>query len=341
MYRLSSIVLILFGIIQLNAQSPHGETLETDCAVCHNPATWSIAIDTFHYDHSNANFILEGVHFEVDCKECHLSLIFDEAPSQCVTCHNDMHSMSVGDDCVRCHTPQSWLVDDIPELHEENGFPLVGAHNSLSCVDCHIDETNLRFDRIGNDCINCHNDDYLNTQNPNHQEVGYSAQNCDGCHDPFSEGWNAGYINHYFFPLTLGHDIQDCQECHFTEKYSDTSPDCFSCHQDDFANTTNPNHSAGGFPMDCALCHTTEPGWQATAFQDHDDQYFPIYSGKHNGEWSLCVDCHTDSGNFSSFSCIDCHEHNNKSEVDDDHDDENGYVYESNACYECHPKGEE
>lgn len=340
MHRLSSIVILFLGSYFIQAQSPHGDYFTEDCGQCHNPFGWEITIDTFEYNHSQTNFDLEGVHLVVDCKSCHASLIFNEAPNDCASCHNDVHSMSVGNDCASCHTPQNWLVDHIPELHEENGFPLIGTHSNLSCVDCHVSETNLRFDRLGNECISCHLQDYLNTTTPNHQEVGYSPENCIDCHDTFSSGWGAGFINHNFFPLTLGHDTQDCQACHFTDKFSDASPDCFSCHENNFNNATNPNHINAGFSMDCASCHTTNPGWMPANFQEHDQLYFPIFSGNHQGEWNACVDCHLDPNNYSMFSCIDCHEHNNQNEVTGDHDGEDDFIYQSNACYECHPTGE-
>ncbi|MCI5055621.1 MAG: hypothetical protein MRY83_05900, partial [Flavobacteriales bacterium] len=65
------------------------------------------------------------------------------------------------------------------------------------------------------------------------------------------------------------------------------------------------------------------------------------YSGNHQNEWNQCSECHIQANNYAVFSCIDCHEHNNKNDVDDDHDGVNGYVYESNACYSCHPDGAE
>ena len=340
MYRLSSIIVFLLGITWVQAQSPHGPSFEVDCGACHNSNGWDINIDTFQYNHDTLSFRLEGIHLVTDCKECHASLVFDQAPSDCASCHNDIHNMTVGNDCVRCHTPQSWLVDNIPELHEENGFPLIGIHGNLSCVDCHISETNQRFDRLGNDCINCHMQDYLNTTAPNHQEIGYSAENCMDCHDLFSSAWEDAVIRHFFFPLTLGHNTQECQECHLTAKYSDTSPECVSCHLTDFNNTTEPDHQAGFFPMDCTLCHTTDPGWLPAGFPDHDNEFFPIYSGKHKGEWDSCIDCHTNSNDFSSFSCIDCHAHNNQSKVNNQHDEVNNFVYQSSACYSCHPTGE-
>ena len=279
MYRLSFIILVLLGSNILLAQSPHGEELTLDCIACHTTDGWEIPsefweetaddltlnVDEFPQDsvlkfnHSNTDFPLEGTHQGLDCKQCHGSLIFEEADSDCVSCHLDVHQMSFGNDCVRCHDTQTWLVDEIPELHEQNGFPLIGVHAMVSCVECHVDETNLRFERVGNDCITCHLDDY-----------------------------NA---------------------------------------------TTNPNHIASGFSLDCTECHTIEvQGWRTEA--DHDARYFPIYSGSHQGVWSDCIDCHTNPSDFSVFSCTNCHL---RGETDDDHNGVSGYVYEDNACLVCHP----
>ena len=67
------------------------------------------------------------------------------------------------------------------------------------------------------------------------------------------------------------------------------------------------------------------------------DRYFPIYSGTHNGEWNTCVECHTDPNDYSVFSCIICHD--NQADLADEHSDENGYSFNSNACFNCHPNG--
>ena len=410
MYRLSSIVLVLLGFIQTYGQkSPHGEMLKVDCAACHTSSGWMPARDTLQFDHNTTAFPLEGRHSQIDCKACHTSLVFSDAPSQCVNCHADMHNMSVGSDCARCHSPQSWIVDNIPELHERSGFPLVGSHSTPNCTECHISETSLRFNPIGNDCVNCHRDEYVATTNPNHEKVGYST-NCIECHDPFSTQWNAQLVSHDFFPLEMGHDNLACAKCHLTSNYSDASPECVSCHMDNYTATTNPNHQSANFstncadchnigawspssfdhntvyplkdahkkvesncvlchaqgysntpttcvgchlpdynattnpdhtdaqfPTDCAQCHT-EIAWKPANF-NHDGMYFPIYSGKHKGKWNACSECHTVSGNYGVFSCINCHEHNNQTEVNNDHKGVNGYSYDSNACYSCHPNG--
>jgi len=333
---LLSIWISLGFLHTIKAQSPHGESFKVDCATCHTPLTWEIDIDTFKFDHDTTRFALEGVHLSVDCKTCHTTLLFDEAPTQCIACHSDVHSMSVGNDCARCHTSENWLVDNIPELHEANGFPLVGSHGGVSCVDCHFSENQLRFDRIGNDCVSCHFEDFQNTMEPNHEEIGFST-NCSDCHDPFIADWNTTFINHDFFPLTEGHDIQDCAACHNLNDYSDISAECIACHKEDFQNTVNPDHQTANFSTDCASCHTTDLNWMPASYLQHDAEHFPIYSGEHQGEWNDCVDCHLNPNNFAEFTCVACH---TNPETDNEHQGIPGYRYEDSACLACHPNGE-
>jgi hypothetical protein len=479
MYRLPSIIVLLLGTLPLLAQSPHGDGLKIDCAQCHNTSGWTLDYETLLFDHDTTNFELEGTHSQTDCKACHNTLVFEGAPQDCISCHVDIHNQSVGNDCMRCHNSDSWLVFTIPEIHEENGFPLIGVHTNLSCIECHTNETTLIFNPIGNECIQCHRDDYLATQDPNHPLSGFS-ESCDECHDPFgmdwgditginhdffpltlghdiqdcsschevsnfsnisadcfacheddyvqstnpnhqaanfpidciqchttnpgwmpaildhdffpltlghdiqdcndchisgnfnntptdcfachendynqttdpnhiaagfptdcvqchstNPGWMPAILDHDFFPLTLGHDIQDCNDCHINGNFNNTPTDCFACHEDDYNQTTDPDHIAAGFPTDCVICHTTNPGWMPTTW-DHDGMYFPIYSGPHEGEWNACMDCHMNPNDYSVFTCLTCHD---KPQTNDEHDGVPGYVYESNACLQCHPDG--
>lgn len=105
----------------------------------------------------------------------------------------------------------------------------------------------------------------------------------------------------------------------------------------DYNSATNPNHASEIYPTDCAMCHTTS-AWDPSSF-NHDAQHFRIYSGTHNGKWDTCTECHTVAGDYSTFSCIDCHEHDNQNSVNNDHNGVSGYSYNSNACYNCHPNG--
>jgi len=327
--------MIFLIALPILGQSPHGNSLTIDCAQCHNPDGWEVNLSTIEFDHSSTDFELDGTHQITDCKSCHTSFVFNEVPTDCISCHADVHSQSVGNDCMRCHTSDNWLVFNTPEMHEENGFPLIGVHSNLSCVECHSNESSLIFNRIGNECIECHRDDYLATSSPNHIGAGF-GEDCLECHNPMGFGWDATGILHDFFPLTMGHDIQDCSQCHDVSNFSDISADCFACHEDDYTSANDPDHQAANFPTDCVACHTTNPGWMPATF-DHDGMYFPIYSGSHEDEWNSCTDCHMNPSNYAIFTCLNCHD---QGDTDNDHDDVNGYVYESNACFQCHPSGD-
>ncbi|MGB4970406.1 MAG: hypothetical protein WBO31_12800 [Saprospiraceae bacterium] len=336
MRSLSSLIgLILLLATPIFSQSPHGDNLKVNCAVCHTPNGWEVQLETVHYNHDSTRFPLTGQHQQLDCRQCHSSLIFNEIKSDCNFCHQDMHQLSVGLECARCHTTSSWIVDDIKEVHFENGFPLTGAHATAECKQCHKSANSLKFDRLGSECIGCHLTDFETADNPNHKGAGFST-NCIECHNPNQRGWKSTSINHDFFPLNQGHDIQDCRKCHTDPVYSNTPTDCASCHNADYNKTQNPNHKAANISTLCSDCHTTQIGWEPAKFLDHDDAYFKIYSGKHKGVWKACVECHTNPANFADFSCIVCHK---KMETDNDHKKVNGYFYDDQACLACHPSG--
>lgn len=347
MRKILFVILSLGFIASLAAQSPHGPALKIDCAACHSSEGWEIdagywstpdpprsakaqedASDIQRFKHSQTNFDLKGQHAEVDCRACHETLVFSEASSACVSCHTDIHQQTAGADCARCHNASNWLVNDIAEIHLENGFPLLGMHAITNCTDCHRSETALRFDRLGQECINCHQEDYLATTTPNHKAAGYPT-NCEQCHDQASPDWlwSEGKGGHLFFPLTKGHQVDDCMQCHTGGNFLNTPTDCFSCHEVDYQSTNDPDHEAVNFPTDCAICHSTDLGWPANNYTEHDQAYFPIFSGKHKNKWDQCTDCHTTAGNYMEFNCIICH--------DDAHHQDQGNI----GCFECHPKG--
>jgi len=339
MRKLSSLILFMALSVSLFSQSsPHGDDFKVSCTDCHNTEGWKIDLKTLTFKHSTTKFPLVGQHQSLDCRLCHKVLEFSKAETECISCHTDMHNQTVGPDCARCHTPIAWIVNNITEIHQKSRFPLVGPHVTADCFDCHINASAslLNFGPLGVECFDCHQANYTATTNPNHTASGYST-NCTECHNMNSFSWTGAGINHNFFPLTAGHDINDCNQCHPGGNYSSTSPDCVSCHQANYNATSNPNHIASNFPTTCLDCHTTNPGWKPAEFRNHDVK-FPIYSGKHNGEWSSCADCHTNPASYAQFTCIDCHDHN-QPDMNSKHSDVAGYIYNSIACFECHPTG--
>ncbi len=553
MRSLPLIAILLISWSSLFAQSPHGTSFNMECVECHTTASWQIDNSKMTFSHSSTGFELAGQHKSVVCRQCHSTLVFNQAKQECSSCHNDVHKSSVSPDCAKCHTPKTWLVTDVNQLHQVSRFPLVGRHKTADCVQCHTRSNELNFEVAGISCFDCHSADYNSAQNPNHITSAFS-KDCESCHNMSSSGWSFASFAHTTFPLQGGHARQNCYDCHTPNTFSGLSKECYACHNDDFTAAVNPNHTqnnfstvcsschninawkpatfdhattgfqltgrhintscischtagysntsaeckschltnynnaadpnhiqnnfslvcaschntnawkpatfdhsttgfqltgkhitatcischasgynntssecsschindfntaaspnhiAAAFPQQCQQCHTTSNwdvanfdhttytqfplagkhinvncsechqsgyantpqecnachnndftgatnpnhvsanfptacetchnvnGWTPAQF-DHDQRYFPIYSGKHRGEWTLCSDCHTNSNNYAVFSCITCHEHN-RSDMDNEHRGVSGYVYASAECLSCHPDGD-
>lgn len=331
-------IALILGVFAQSTRSPHGEKLTIGCADCHHPDGWKMVEGRFTFTHKQTGFPLLGQHNALSCKDCHASLVFDEADQSCISCHTDVHQQTTGPDCARCHNEESWLVPDMTALHRLTRFPLTGAHYAADCRDCHQSNSSLLFEPLPVDCFSCHQQDYLNAKVPDHVANNYST-NCVDCHNINAVSWSGAGINHAFFPLQESHNI-DCAQCHIQgQPYNSISQECSSCHLTDYQQAVNPNHSSVGFPTQCNECHDLNPGWRPASFSNHDNQFFPVYSGKHKGEWESCTDCHTISNDFSQFSCIGCHEHNQQ-DMNEEHSDVSGYAYDSRACFECHPSGD-
>ncbi len=337
MRKLSFVILSSLLFLQVGAQSPHGEDFTMDCKACHSASSWAFDPSISSFEHDTTSFPLTGQHIATDCKLCHTSLDFRVAETECFSCHSDVHQQTVGSDCARCHQTNNWLVEDFMVLHEQNGFPLQGAHSQVTCNECHVASDVLRFQPIGNACINCHQDDYLSTTSPDHQAAGYSTD-CSECHNINAHEWSATGINHDFFPLIGGHDLADCASCHQEGSYAGLSAECLACHQPDFTRAQAPNHQTLALSSDCALCHVID-GWSPAEFRIHDDQFFPIYRGEHAGAWDNCATCHQQEDNLAVFTCLSCHEHN-QNDMDNEHQGLPGYSYSSTACLACHPNGD-
>ena len=130
-----------------------------------------------------------------------------------------------------------------------------GQHKEVDCKSCH---NSLVFSEAkkNQDCFSCHKDVHRGS-------VGFD---CERCHTP--QTWIVKDINLVHqesrFPLVGAHKLADCEQCH--ADYQDLnfrvlSVDCYSCHQANYAATTNPNHLAAGFSTNCEECHdVTEYG---------------------------------------------------------------------------------
>lgn len=318
----------------------HQGSLGIVCQDCHSPERW-LDLPALTRRHDQSGFPLTGAHRDAACTACHPgsgAWQFTGTPLDCAACHlpdwqatsRPPHEESgLGRDCATCHGARRWT--DTPGFRH-GGFPLTGAHAAISCALCHVDG---QYQGTPFDCWSCHESNYLQTVDPDHQAGPY-PQDCAVCHT--TSAWQPASFNHNStdFPLTGAHVTIACAACHVSGQYVGTPTACLSCHEGDYQAATDPDHTAAGFPTDCAACHSTSR-WDGATF-NHDQQWFPIYSGQHQGEWSSCAECHTSSSDYAVFSCLTCHEHA-RSSMDSEHNDVGGYVYESQACLDCHPSG--
>jgi hypothetical protein len=322
----------------------HRGEFGTDCAQCHTTRSFIDRSEMVRL-HQTTRFPLSGAHGAIDCERCHTGaaagqMAFVGIAAECESCHvrdynatsNPAHAAAGFPlSCTSCHNSFAWTGARFD--HANTAFPLTGAHRTVLCQSCHGDGV---WAGKATACVSCHQSDYDGTTSPSHAGLGYSTE-CATCHSTVS--WDGAAFDHNGtgFPLTGAHVSVACVGCHGDGVYAGKSTACVSCHQSDYDGTTNPGHAALAFSTDCATCHTTVT-WSGATF-DHDTSFFPIYSGRHSGNWASCATCHTLSTNYAVFTCFNCHPHDSKTQTDSNHGGVSGYVYESNACYSCHPRG--
>jgi hypothetical protein len=110
------------------------------CTACHQEEAWS----DIRFDHKDSGFELKGRHLKISCKSCHWKegnkQIFKGLTHSCFGCHQDIHQGQFDQngekpDCARCHGFEAWDRKNFD--HEKSRFSLSGAHQSVSCGQCH------------------------------------------------------------------------------------------------------------------------------------------------------------------------------------------------------------
>lgn len=333
------------SLAQRDGLNPHGVLSVTiGCEACHTTAGWRPTKTPLDFDHASVtDFALTGKHEDVRCATCHLDLIFSEpkiAPTDCAGCHVDVHRGRLSPDCTACHN--TTLFADVPglQIHAKTSFPLSGSHMQLSCESCHPDDSGGAYTTRQTECVSCHAAEYTAAQPVDHVAAAFPTA-CEQCHNTLAWSYSVAF-DHVTasggYVLVGRHTEIRCSSCHTagsgTPIFNPVNEnDCIACHQSDYER----EHSGTGFPTTCASCHTNDT-WQGATFTDHDALAFPIFSGAHRGRWDSCQTCHTTANDFSAFTCFNCHEHD-RARMDEEHREESGYVYDSNACYSCHPSG--
>jgi len=312
---------------------PYQTRLGTQCEQCHRTTSWA-AVNWNHG--ARTGYALNLAHQVLRCDNCHRKGQFINTRMDCFSCHQAAYQATRAPNhaeagfstaCETCHRPidASWRNGGLNHA----SYPLVGVHATQACGACHVNKVYLGTPR---DCVGCHRDDYQRTQNPNHAAAGFPTT-CESCHRATEPSFAGTAFNHAaVFPLAGVHATQACATCHRNNVYAGTPRTCVGCHQGAYDQTRSPSHRASGFGTDCESCHrSSDASWRDGRFNHR----FPITSGRHSGH--PCTVCHVDGGNYRVFSCTTgCH---GRGETDREHSGRNGYRYDSQACYACHPTG--
>ncbi len=260
------------------------------------------------FDHALTDYPLLGAHQSAACETCHLPKVpRREAPLDCIGCHrkDDAHGGALAETCGDCHDEVAWKTTRFN--HDLTNYPLKGAHETASCLGCHVGN---RYKQTPTDCVSCHSIDDAHS--------GRFGKKCGDCHTSTSwrqEGFDHG--NKSGFPLVGSHAKATCVTCHRQAPGERKLPkDCSGCH-------ASEDVHAGRFGSACGDCHKPEK-WAGIRF-DHAKQTKFALRGAH--EKIGCESCHSADVKKTKMDsrCVACHKR------DDVHRESLG-----SNCENCH-----
>jgi hypothetical protein len=306
------------------------------CATCHPSGGPKFVPNSFNHNR-NTKFTLTGKHQDAKCRTCHrgsgpadfevlTNLVDVKAGTvvgghkiDCMGCHEHkkVHDnkytsgqCTSGGSGGGCHVDAGKIEVKYADMkkvyHGPNSkFPLVKAHASVPCADCHVgrDKANkATFTHIDTGCTaakQCHEDSL---------HKGSLGEDCNACHSAGT--WDALKFDHQQpfpadakgevkeFPLKGEHLKNKCEDCHTTKRdFANTPSTCSAqgCHADDDAHK-------GRLGDKCEKCHV-ETG--DNTFNHNTMSAFRL-DGKHLDV--RCADCHP-SITFKPrpTNCFGCH----------------------------------
>ncbi len=292
-----------------------------DCLACHDGED-SMA----RFDHSETSFLLEGLHTEAQCAECHIDGQFEGLSTTCSECHTEpeMHTGLFLESCDTCHSADGWspalLENQIFEHSSQAGFSLIRhtkdyETQALTCISCH--QNDLKEFEVQT-CITCHRD--YDAEFMGQHQVVYGAD-CLGCHDGLDR--YSDFKHEDVFLLDGKHATTTCESCHHDHVFQGTPSLCVECHAE-------PAIHANWFGLKCQNCHTND-AWIPAAMLRHG---FPLEHG--DGDPQSCTTCHVDK--YTVYTCYGCHDHE-KASVELNHIQAGISVDELQNCVECHLSG--
>src|SRR5262245_20714821 len=243
------------------------------------------------FDHRLIGVVLDGAHATLACAKCHANAdkqVLYEGETRflgldrdCASCHKDPHEGRYSVGCADCHGQEKW--DGFASVGHDRVLPLVGAHGSFECVDCHTSGGAHALQFVGakkgrpepRDCLGCHESPHTAGFAKGEAALaGLSeGQACVSCHLPehtsFREpGLTLTKEQHAAagFALEAPHDGLECSACHgdtgahYAERFTGRAGQCSTCHADTHGGQFDTGTFAG---QECSACH------EATRFAPH------------------------------------------------------------------------
>ncbi|MBP1766300.1 MAG: hypothetical protein H6P98_415 [Candidatus Aminicenantes bacterium] len=274
-----------------------------DCEACHQEHQGVEAdirpLDPAEFDHAaETGFAFEGKHAGLakNCPACHKVRSYMANQRDCGFCHAEPHQGTMPQKCEACHTPAGWT-SIARGFHKAGTFPLEGRHLEVPCASCHI---NGIYKGTPMRCYDCH---WIRRQDDVYRTA--LGTDCENCHRPVS--WTAVRWDHAAqtgMALNGAHRNLSCDSCHKDGNFRRISFDCYSCHREDYEETSEPNHRQAAFPTTCEFCHLpSQTSWEQASF--NHNSVFPR------------------QGVHATLDCSACHK--------------NGvYAGTPRECYGCH-----
>ena len=257
------------------------------------------------------------------CVDCHKEIAADLASG---TGFHSRAPGAAGGECSDCHTEHKGRGAKIVSLdaaafdHGITDFKLLGKHAAVACADCHA--TAKPYHAAKTDCYSCHQSD--------DRHRGNLGTTCADCHT--ESGWKQTHFDHEKatgYALTGKHAaVATCAGCHAEERYENTPKDCIGCHRAD-----DQHHGTNGSQcQDCHVTRswkeTTFDHFAKTGFALRNGHSGLQCESCHEGNKltvkppTTCIGCHAADDSHmgrNGTKCADCHQVTTWKDVKFDH----------------------
>ena len=197
--------------------------LGKDCGSCHTERDWK---EPAKFDHDKTDFPLLGKHVEVECKDCHKSTMFKEAPKDCFGCHkkDDKHEGTLGE-AVRRLPRRAGLEDHQGPLRPRQDQ--VPAAQRARRAEAEVQRLPQGPEELPQDAAGL-----LQLPQEGRQARGPGRQAVRDL--PQRPRWKDHALRPRPDPLPAdwaSTSSATCKNCHETPRYKDAPRDCYGCHK--------------------------------------------------------------------------------------------------------------